>query len=370
MKALFCGDISPTVDSGSAFGSGDYKALFTDVADLFRQCDVSIVNLECALTDHETQIKKIGPPLKAPIGTAKTLKDMGVTHCAISNNHFFDYGSKGALDTIKALDAAGLIHTGFGMNEADSRKDLVIEKDGQTLCVIAVCEHEYSYALEDRMGCRPFDAFETPLDVRAAKEKYDRVVVLYHGGKEQCAYPSPRLRKACHAMAKSGADLILCQHSHCIGCYEMLGDSHILYGQGNFHFVRQKRSDLYGWNDGFGVFYDTKENTVEFVPITRGQGLYMELAKGTKKEQILEGFRARSASLKDGTWMNGWIAFCESMRDKYALAIKRFDDPEYCFKDEPGKKKGPQLFGHYLDCEAHQDVWRTLFPTSNHTNEK
>jgi hypothetical protein len=28
-----------------------------------------------------------------------------------------------------------------------------------------------------------------------------------------------------------------------------------------------------------------------------------------------------------------------------------------------------QLFCHYLDCEAHTDVWRELFYTWNHTNE-
>ena len=26
-------------------------------------------------------------------------------------------------------------------------------------------------------------------------------------------------------------------------------------------------------------------------------------------------------------------------------------------------------FAHYLDCEAHTDVWRELYPTWNHTNE-
>ena len=28
------------------------------------------------------------------------------------------------------------------------------------------------------------------------------------------------------------------------------------------------------------------------------------------------------------------------------------------------------FFAHYLDCEAHSDVWRELFPTYNKTNEK
>ena len=129
-----------------------------------------------------------------------------MTHCAISNNHIFDYGKRGARDTLAALAAAGIATTGFGEDLADAEKNLVIEKNGERLCVIAVCEHEYSFALEDRMGARPFDPFRTPLAVRAAKRGCDRVVVLYHGGKEQCRYPSPRLREACRAMAESGAE--------------------------------------------------------------------------------------------------------------------------------------------------------------------
>ena len=75
-------------------------------------------------------------------------------------NHFFDFGIEGALDTLKALEEAGLGYTGFGKNYEDSRKNFVIEQDGQKICIIAVCEHEYTYALEDRMGCRPYDPYD------------------------------------------------------------------------------------------------------------------------------------------------------------------------------------------------------------------
>ena len=37
--------------------------------------------------------------------------------------------------------------------------------------------------------------------------------------------------------------------------------------------------------------------------------------------------------------------------------------------DEDGET-GNNLFAHYLDCEAHTDVWRELYKTANHRNEK
>ncbi len=360
MKALFCGDISPTSDNCHLFAQVATDALFADTKTVFQTADVCMVNLECALTESETPIAKIGPAIKAPLATAQVLRQLGVTHCGLSNNHVFDFGVQGTVDTIAALEAVGICYTGIGQNRQDSLKDLVIEKEGKTLCVIAVSEHEYSYALPERMGCREFDEFETPLQIRAAKEKYDRVVVLFHGGKEQCQYPSPRLRKACHAMAKSGADLILCQHSHCIGCYEQLAGCHILYGQGNFHFVKEAMREDPMWHEGLMVTYDTDAAAVEFIPVVATQ-FGIRLADREEAKTILEAFSVRNETLKDGTWRDGWHAFCEQMRPWYTKVAANA-----C--TEAGGAKSVEFFAHYLDCEAHTDVWRELFPTRNHTN--
>lgn len=363
MKMLLVGDISPSPENNHLFGSGNVEALFSDVAPMFQQYDVNIVNLECSLTESETQIKKIGPPLKASVGTAATLKKLGVDYCNLSNNHFFDYGRKGVKDSLEALDQVKMPYTGFGNNLEESRKDLIIEKNGQKIAVIAVCEHEYSYALEDRMGTRPFDVFQTPLDIRAAKEKADRVIVLYHGGKEFCRYPSPRLRSACRAMAQHGADLVLCQHTHCIGTYEKFGESHIVYGQGNFHFVNQKLSNRPGWKEGLGAIYDTVENTLELVPVVQKDEVGIRLANAQEKEEILSGIQERSATLHDGTWRQHWHDYCMQESEFYTRVATQACVPEF-------GEAGVQRLAHFLDCEAHSDVWHELFPTYNQTNEK
>ena len=364
MKMLLLGDLSPTDENFDLFDKGDLDALFGDVRTLFAKCDMSVVNLECAITEHDQPITKFGPPLKTPFGTAKTLKDLGVTYCGLSNNHIFDYGRKGALDTMKALDEVGIGYTGFGDNEQDSRKDLIIEKDGQTICVIAVCEHEYSYALEDRMGCRAFDVFDTPLDIRAAKDKYDRVIVIYHGGKENCQYPSPRQVKACRTMVKSGADLVLCQHTHCISTYEPFEGGHILYGQGNFHFVKEKyRGEDPNWYECLAVTYETKTNEIEFIPIVSSEAPGIRLANTQESERILTELAERSTTLQDGTYINGWREYCESRREPYTRVMARAGSPE-------STERAIQHFAHFIDCEAHNDVWRELFKTYNYYNEK
>lgn len=312
------------------------------------------------MTESLNEIKKYGSPIKAPMETAEVLRKLGVNCCGISNNHVFDYGIKGMEDTFMALDNAGLSYTGFGNNYNDSRNNYIVEKNGERVCIIAVCEHEYSYALEDRMGCRPYDAYDTIEDIRAAKNSCDKVIVVYHGGKEFSQYPSPRLHKLCHAMARSGADMILCQHSHCIGAYERYNGCNILYGQGNFHFVMPHRGLV--WNMGLAVRYDTVGGKVEFIPVCScNNGI--RLAQGKEKEEILTAFEKRSQALITGEWREGWHYFCEETKDIYLDAIGNA-----CTGQSSEYNNG--LFGHFLDCEAHTDVWRELFPSLNLSNEK
>ncbi len=360
MKTLFVGDICPTIHSAEYFANADTKALFADAVSLFEECDFSFANIECAITESKNKIKKFGPNLKAPYGLAKVLAELGVTVAGLSNNHVFDFGKEGAIDTIKALTAEGIASTGFGDNYEDSRKNYTYEKDGERICVIAVCEHEYSYALEDRMGSRPFDEFDTIEDITQAKRTHDRVIVIYHGGKEYCRYPSPRLVRVCRAMIRNGADLVICQHSHCIGTYELYEGGHIVYGQGNFHFVALKNTE--GWRTGLAIRYDTESNEIEFIPVSETE-VGIRLVMGKDRDELLEAFTNRSATMTTGEWKKEWHDYCVSVQEIYKGNITR------AFVEDSTERENA-IFGHYLECEAHNDVWRELFPTYNSTNEK
>ena len=262
---------------------------------------------------------------------------------------------------MESLRRVGLPYSGIGENDTDSRKPYIMEQDGKRIGFIDVCEHEYSYALPDRIGTNPFDPFLTMQDIRALRPTVDYLIVIYHGGKEYCRYPSPRLRNLCREMVLCGADVVLTQHSHCIGCYEEYEGGHILYGQGNFHFCWDGMPDC--WYTALLVELDVdRELKLRFYPITVGAES-IDLAKGKEAEEIMAGFRERNASLLDGTWRDGWHDFCESMREPYTRVLRGLATPETT-------ERKMHNFAHYLDCEAHTDVWRELFPTWNHTNEK
>ena len=360
MKLLIGADLVPTSVTEELFVKGDIKSLFGDICDVAGNADRFLVNLECALTYHEGKIKKFGPNIKCAPETVNGIKALGVTDVALSNNHVFDYGVKGLRDTMAALDAAGLPYTGIGKNDTDSRKPYFIEEGGKKIGIINVCEHEYTYALPNRIGANPFDPFLTMRDIRETKKSCDYLIVIYHGGKEYCRYPSPRLRNLSQEMVHCGADAVIAQHSHCIGCYEKYEGAHIVYGQGNFNFVFAGYDCPECWYTSLLIELDINDKIdIKFYPIV-ATATGCDIAKGEDAEKILAEFEERNASLLDGSWREGWRAFCTSTDMSY------YHDR---VKDAGSDEESTQWFAHYLDCEAHTDVWRELYPTWNATNE-
>ena len=236
MKILIGADLVPTRNTAPDYVKWDIRKLFGKVCDIAKDYDRFIVNLECALTESENRIKKFGPNIKGPIESAKTISALGITEVALANNHVFDFGIEGLNDTIKALNEAGIPYFGIGENDTDSRKPYFIESKNKKIAIINVCEHEYTYALPNRSGANPFDPLYSLDHIHALKEQCDFVFVLYHGGKEFYRYPSPEVQRICRRMVDKGADLVVTQHTHCIGCREDYLSGVIIYGQGNFIF--------------------------------------------------------------------------------------------------------------------------------------
>ncbi len=355
MKLVIGGDISiKSPEAKILFSEKRTKEVFDKkLLDLFRSADEFIVNLECPITDSEIPIKKSGPALKAPFGTGDVLKEIGVTLCCLSNNHIFDYGKAGVIDTFEELNRCQLPYTGYGRNSLDARKNYFLEKDGIKIAVVNVCEHEYTYALPNREGAREYDPYDTTEDIIDAKNKADYVIVIYHGGKEHCEYPSPRLAKLCRSMVKFGADVVLCQHSHCIGVYEKFENGHILYGQGNFHFPFPKKTkeEQDKWDKGLAVVLNIDSTGLKFelVPlIVKGACLCI----ADSDEKILEKLEERS-TIGDEGWYQGFKDFC-SGANVYRYVFEGDDI---------------QLKSHFIDCEAHLDVLKEIYKTYNWTNE-
>ena len=214
------------------------------------------------------------------------------------------------------------------------------------------------------MGTNPYVPFETMRDIKEAKKNSDHVIVVYHGGKEHCRYPSPRLMEHMREMVLSGASVVLTQHSHCIGCYEEYEGGHIVYGQGNLNFVHDTKLETWKTSLMVGVEIDGADVKLKFYPIYQKED-GMDLATGDFAKEIMDGFYARNEELKTGEWVDGWDKFVKANEGVYRYMLS----PEYAI-DFKNEEQGEQVKAHFLDCEAHLDVIKHLFRSWNLDNEK
>ena len=234
-KVIIVGDLFPTEENCSYFTKGDIHSLFGDkICQLFRDANLTICNLEGALTNHPDKSRKTGPVKLAPTSAVEAYKKIEINYCMLANNHATDGGHQGMLDTMLTLDNAGINYIGAGKNQNAIVRSFVQEIGGMRIGFYNVSETMYNKPTKDKAGAWLYYEYVVSHEREQLKKECDYLVVIYHGGIEKFPYPSPETKKRFHRMADKGADMILSQHTHCIGCEEYYNNSYLLYGQGDF----------------------------------------------------------------------------------------------------------------------------------------
>ena len=138
---------------------------------------------------------------------------------------------------------------GAGANLPEARKPLVLMKDGLSIGILNVCEHESSIVTDESAGAAPIELAYLYYDIKKMRRVVDKVIIIIHGGCEHYQLPTPRMKRDYHLIADFGADVIVNHQQHCYSGYEIYNGKPIFYGLGNFYFDNPcKRNDK--WNEG------------------------------------------------------------------------------------------------------------------------
>lgn len=236
-KILIAGDCVPTKTNQKLFMDGNIEKLFGhEIVTLFKESDLSMINLEVSLTEKMTPMLKRGQINTASPKCCKALSLLGVDLCLLANNHVIDNSKEGLESTISTLNKYNIKHIGAGINKDDAFNDFKLEINNKVVKIINISDNEFNDIREYGYGVHVYDPLETFDYIDEYKKNADYLIVVFHGGIEHYRYPTPKLQKICRKMIDKGADLVTCQHSHCIGTYEEYKGKKIFYGQGNFIF--------------------------------------------------------------------------------------------------------------------------------------
>lgn len=298
MRLLIGADLVPTETNKTLFANGDVKTLIgEELLDELGQAEIRIFNLETPLIEKSNPITKCGPVLGINKNVISGLKKINPNYLTLANNHIMDHGLDGLITTMTTLEENNIEYGGIVDNLHKMDNSIWIKSIcGYKIGIYSCCEHEFSVATTNKMGAIPFDYINSYEVIEKNKNKCDFILVLYHGGKEYYPYPSPELQKRCHEFIQKGADLVVCQHSHCIGSEEIYYGKKIIYGQGNFLFDKTNRKE---WNHGMLLKIDLEKNhhyKVDYV-ITTKTGNSIRKATKDETKKIIDDYQNRSKNL-------------------------------------------------------------------------
>lgn len=366
-RILIAADIVPTSSNVNKFIDGDADYLVGEkLLKRLNDADFIVMNLEVPLADEETPIRKCGPCLIAPTKTIKGIRAINPYFFTLANNHILDQGVLGLETTIKVLEANGISYAGVGKTVAEARKPYIKTISGLKVGIYCCAEHEFSIASDRTPGANPYDPLESFDDVRKLKKECNYVIVLYHGGIEHYRYPSPLLRKVFYKFAQAGADLVVAQHTHCIGCMEVYRESTLVYGQGNFLF---DHSESEYWKTSLVICIDIADRSFElsFIPIVKKSNC-VRMATGEMRKKILDEFRQRSKEIQQkGFVEEQYKIFAQQMEKEYLLrlygkksksifvrVLNKLSGYGYIKAQYP--KMNKVVVRNVIECEAHNEL--------------
>lgn len=259
VNIAFLGDFMP---GGVTTGNTEFYS--QELKSILSECDIRVATLECAIGEGlEFDKEKMDREdwrniIYSPDRDLTKLKEINIDVVSLANNHTFDLGELGLINTIEQLDKLGIKHFGAGRNYNETISPAIIERCGKTFCFLGYMpwwweaphpSNEYS----DCPGINQFDIDNVVSDIIKFKHLYDYVFVLPHWGLEYTYFPTDRERCFVKKMIEAGVDGIIGSHTHQVQPTLMIKSVPVCYSLGNFFFpdfyIQPPRPIWYPSND-------------------------------------------------------------------------------------------------------------------------
>jgi poly-gamma-glutamate capsule biosynthesis protein CapA/YwtB (metallophosphatase superfamily) len=284
-----------------------------DVLPLLLSADLRIVNLECAITDHEQPWARTPKffHFRADPSAVEVLQAARVNGCSLANNHTLDFEERGLLDTLRYLKVAGIRYAGADRSREQAAQPALLAARPadrtSRVALLAFTDNEPPFAARpDRPGTNYLPVSLEPdvlrrveAAVTAAREAGAKTVVFSnHWGPNMVQRPSALFRRFARAVVDRGADVYYGHSAHVFQGVEIYRGKPILYDTGDFiddYAVDPRlRND---WSFMFKISLEGGEfRRLELSPVTLPYAR-VQLAKGSEQEAILDRMERLSGEM-------------------------------------------------------------------------
>ena len=240
LSIVFTGDILLDRGVRRVINHHGVDHLFSDGIDsVFRSAQVVVGNLECPATKIVSPVQKFYI-FRAEPEWLDTLRQHGITHLNLANNHSIDQGREGLLDTRQNIIEAGMTPIGAGKNMQEASEPVLLASEPRNVWLVPslrLALENYAY-LTDKpcVSQEPMDSLLNRVHRLRKADSTAVIIVSLHWGGEHTLKPVPRQRLEAHQLILAGADALICHHTHTQQTIETFQGKPIWYSIGNFIF--------------------------------------------------------------------------------------------------------------------------------------
>ena len=240
------GDIMPARGVDRALiARGGLERVFGDTLPLLRGSGFLLGNLESSAASSGTAQDKSYTFRFLPDAVG-ALKQAGFSYLSLANNHTFDFGLPGFLQTLAALSTWKIMTSGAGANREEAGRPAVVKVGAQEVRVLsfgAFPVDEPGLTAGWLNARRIHDRGSCGWTGRALPPRAGRSPVMAHStsrlSMEARSGARPRRRSSggsTRQLVRQGADLVIGAHPHVLEGMEAFDGRLIAYSLGNFIF--------------------------------------------------------------------------------------------------------------------------------------
>ena len=224
---------APVWQTALAYGHGryDFSPMLREIAPYIKQADLAICHVETPMTPRPPTGY---PVFNTPPALAMAIRQAGWRMCDTASNHSVDEGQYGVDQTARALDRAGVLHTGSFTSAAAQNRTLMVTVKGVRVAFLAYTEmtngipppHPWSVNLADVSSVRRA--------ARLARRRGAQVVIVnFHWGQENVSQPSAFELGTAEVLARDpDITAIVGQHVHVVQPIRRVHGKLVVYGEG------------------------------------------------------------------------------------------------------------------------------------------
>lgn len=201
-------------------GGYDFHGEFELVADLLKNADYTMGNMEGTVGKYNKKPYTGYPLFNCPETILETLKDCGIDFLTLANNHMLDRYFDGMKNTVNWVEQYGFDHVGAYRSQQERNTPVIYEIGGIKFGFVA---YTHTTNTQEKVSDPEGVAYGVPYlykadiegDIKRLRDAGAEVVIAFpHWGKEYVRTPDDNQKKYAKKLAKAGADIIIGSHSH------------------------------------------------------------------------------------------------------------------------------------------------------------